>query len=491
MKISNLLIVFLLTCVCGLQAFGQDRAAKSQPTPTAAASPQPRRERNYYTITLTDSTVGAYVPDASNFLTDPVATLRENGFTVPPAAERHWQSLTVALRRLSNPKLPTGPQTPLIHKALVQNEVKDEVIRLQMPKGWIPVVGDLHGDGTTSVGDFLSDPVGSLRAQGVNVPDADESAWRQLADALKGLRRDYANPRATLDRKDSADSFYGTGVYKSTDSGHTWQIVGICNTARSCEKLKDACESLQDHSFEATAADGSLGMCLTARLATSTFYLRNSNSPTKPTDDLSLAAPKKTSEAALYCHGTVMCRKVKNICAALGGTYRPVYDLSGSCQSAHAVTQPPSVSQKSAGGRSAELNQAGTGRVTGVVVDRNQSDKRIANAGQPDLIIKQFLFPPTDDKALRVQVMNQGNAPSPECRLVLTIRKINGAAAGRHTHVNIPALASGKTVWLVVDAKSILPINISLAATTFKLNADATTIVAELDETNNEVWHNQ
>jgi subtilase family serine protease len=121
---------------------------------------------------------------------------------------------------------------------------------------------------------------------------------------------------------------------------------------------------------------------------------------------------------------------------------------------------------------------------------QNPSD-RSANLNQPDLSIKQFLFPPTNEKALRVQVENQGEAASKACRLILTVRKINGTPAGRQTHVNIPALAPGKTVWLLVDAKSILPVSISLEATTFRLNADATRIVAESDETNNEVWHNQ
>ncbi len=111
-------------------------------------------------------------------------------------------------------------------------------------------------------------------------------------------------------------------------------------------------------------------------------------------------------------------------------------------------------------------------------------------AAQPDLVIKQFLFPPTNDKALRVQVSNDGAAASGICPLIVTIRKIKGTAVGRQTHVNIPALAPGKKVWLVIDAKSILPVNVSLKPTTFKLNPDATGIVAESDETNNEVWHN-
>ena len=138
-------------------------------------------------------------------------------------------------------------------------------------------------------------------------------------------------------------------------------------------------------------------------------------------------------------------------------------------------------------------NQAVTGRVTGVAIDPSAPMRpinKMTHPIQPDLMIKQFLFPPTNDKALRVHVVNQGNAASGACRLILTVRKINGTAVGRQAHVNIPALAPGKTVWLVFDGKGILPNNVSLQATTFKLNVDATEIVAESNEGNNEVWHN-
>lgn len=118
------------------------------------------------------------------------------------------------------------------------------------------------------------------------------------------------------------------------------------------------------------------------------------------------------------------------------------------------------------------------------------AEKKTALA-QPDLIIRQFLFPPTNDKALRVRVVNTGQGPSAACRLVLTVRKINGAAVGRTTYVNVPALAAGAADWLHIDASSILPNNVSLQATTFRLNIDATEIVAESNESNNEVWHNQ
>ena len=122
--------------------------------------------------------------------------------------------------------------------------------------------------------------------------------------------------------------------------------------------------------------------------------------------------------------------------------------------------------------------------------DKFKAKEKNEPAAQPDLSIKQFLFPPTNDKALRVHVVNTGNAAAGACRLFLTVRKIGGVAVGRKTHVNVPALGPGKDVWLVINAKSILPNNISLESTTFKLNVDGTEIVAESDEGNNEVWHN-
>jgi hypothetical protein len=110
-------------------------------------------------------------------------------------------------------------------------------------------------------------------------------------------------------------------------------------------------------------------------------------------------------------------------------------------------------------------------------------------AAPADLRIVEFAFTADNDKAVRVHIVNTGGAVSALCILRLTVRKIDGVPAGRVTEVRLPPLAAGKHKWLVVNAKSILPDNISLESTTFKLNADATSIVAESDEANNEVWH--
>ena len=116
--------------------------------------------------------------------------------------------------------------------------------------------------------------------------------------------------------------------------------------------------------------------------------------------------------------------------------------------------------------------------------------KLVAKAAKADLRVEQFLFPPTNEKALRVRVANGGGAASNVCVLRLTVRKINDVAVGRTTEIKLQPLGAGKEKWVVIDAKSILPANVALEATTFKLNVDATAVVAESDETNNEAWHN-
>jgi len=74
--------------------------------------------------------------------------------------------------------------------------------------------------------------------------------------------------------------------------------------------------------------------------------------------------------------------------------------------------------------------------------------------------------------------------------LELTVRKIGGTSVGRVTRATIPAIQPGKFVKILVNATSILPNNVNLKDTTFKVIADSTNINAESDETNNEKWHN-
>jgi hypothetical protein len=296
-----------------------------------------------------------------------------------------------------------------------------------MPDGWIPIVGDSHfssgiGGGTATGKATLNDLrmvkrvdsasiVTILRAQGVKVQAADESAWRQLADALNALRRVYAKPTANVDPRNSSrvnvsetqlaksndpsfpktasterankektdtaatqgsDAHPGVGFLRSMDSGKSWQVVGTCNTAKGCDALKAACSTLTNHTFKAPEGDERVGECIDQTgVSTSTFFLRNSNSPAAPSknpatttgmgeggnnevthkrpgssasatggagggkikfDEFLIKRASDSASPTIQCGGAVMCKKVKTTCATLRGTYTRINDVSGSCR---------------------------------------------------------------------------------------------------------------------------------------------------------------
>jgi hypothetical protein len=137
--------------------------------------------------------------------------------------------------------------------------------------------------------------------------------------------------------------------------------------------------------------------------------------------------------------------------------------------------------------------------VTGVVVSAQpwaaapgnmaKAPEKKKSPAKADLLVREFVFPAANDKAVRVHIVNAGGTASVLCILRLTVRKIKGVPVGRVVEIKLPLLVPGENKWLGIDARSILPNNISLQSTTFKLNADATSIVTESDEANNEVWH--
>jgi len=114
----------------------------------------------------------------------------------------------------------------------------------------------------------------------------------------------------------------------------------------------------------------------------------------------------------------------------------------------------------------------------------------IGRIPRPDLIVKEYQFAPTNNKGLRVRVANIGNANAGPCVLRLTIRKINGVAVGRTMDMNVPAIAAGADDWITFIADGILPKDVDIKDTTFKLNVDFHKVVNESKENNNEKWHN-
>jgi hypothetical protein len=83
---------------------------------------------------------------------------------------------------------------------------------------------------------------------------------------------------------------------------------------------------------------------------------------------------------------------------------------------------------------------------------------------------------PNRDKVVLVHIVNTGNSATTECKLVLTITKINGVAANRQKDVIVSALASRKDTWVMIDATSVLPKNLELEATSFKLSLHGRTV---------------
>lgn len=109
---------------------------------------------------------------------------------------------------------------------------------------------------------------------------------------------------------------------------------------------------------------------------------------------------------------------------------------------------------------------------------------------KPDLIVKEYQFAPTNDKGLRVNVANIGNAGAGACVLRLTIRKIKGVSVGRTMEMNVPAIPAAGNDWITFIADGILPKDVDIKDTTFKLNVDVKNTVKESKENNNEKWHN-
>lgn len=106
-----------------------------------------------------------------------------------------------------------------------------------------------------------------------------------------------------------------------------------------------------------------------------------------------------------------------------------------------------------------------------------------------DLELRAIRFVPNQPKQTYVVVRNSGNGPAQASVLRLTVRKIGNSSVARTTDVNVPALASGASKVLTVDATSILPNAVALKSTTFRCDADFTKVVTESDETNNLKWH--
>ncbi|WP_264326896.1 CARDB domain-containing protein [Romeriopsis navalis] len=115
--------------------------------------------------------------------------------------------------------------------------------------------------------------------------------------------------------------------------------------------------------------------------------------------------------------------------------------------------------------------------------------KRILKRRRPDLKIRSYRFSRIAKKRVRVRIANVGRRAARPSVLMLTVRKINGTKVARRVRVRVPMIRAGKSVVVMVNAKSILPKSVALKKTTFRLKADSTNRVRERNERNNTAMH--
>jgi hypothetical protein len=110
---------------------------------------------------------------------------------------------------------------------------------------------------------------------------------------------------------------------------------------------------------------------------------------------------------------------------------------------------------------------------------------------RPDLTIKNFRFSPNAPQNVSIRVLNQGNGIAKPSKMKLVVRKINGTPVGREIEVNVPVFQPSESKNITIDASSILPGNVQLKDTSFRVDVDSSQLVKEVDETNNRMTHNQ
>jgi len=96
---------------------------------------------------------------------------------------------------------------------------------------------------------------------------------------------------------------------------------------------------------------------------------------------------------------------------------------------------------------------------------------------QPDLTIESVQVDSNDDRKLRIQIINKGNANAKACNMKVFYHR-SGEVMVRGTGVS-PILA-GETLWVLMDVGSPIP-----AASKVILRVDAPNRVRESNEANN------
>ena len=137
--------------------------------------------------------------------------------------------------------------------------------------------------------------------------------------AAVGVNAGYAQSRRGTRRVAPSQPTAPTDRLKAPTPAPLRKVVGTCNTVKGCAVLKDACLAAKG-TFKSTG--GGSGACFDG----------SENGRDDPSADVGLATPENVREATLYCFSVALCRKVKNFCAVVGGTYTPTSGHSGTCE---------------------------------------------------------------------------------------------------------------------------------------------------------------
>ncbi len=108
----------------------------------------------------------------------------------------------------------------------------------------------------------------------------------------------------------------------------------------------------------------------------------------------------------------------------------------------------------------------------------------------PDLRIENYAVLGGPGEQVTVSVKNAGKVDVGPSALHLTVTIIDGMSVKRTVFINLPGISANAEHSTTFPTSAVLGDGVAIADTTFRIDADATDTVFEINEANNTVWHN-
>ena len=108
----------------------------------------------------------------------------------------------------------------------------------------------------------------------------------------------------------------------------------------------------------------------------------------------------------------------------------------------------------------------------------------------PDLRIENYTVLGGPSERVTVTVKNAGKIDVGPSALHLTVTIIDGMSVKRTVFINLPGINANMEHSTTFPTSAVLGDDVAIADTTFRLDADATDTVFEINEANNTSWHN-